>query len=147
MQQGRKMNPRGRPFPKGTSGNSKGIAITRADMPEDNHDWASHSADAFRYMAMAYKETVPDPPPKTVQWKFLHEATLDELWEAQDPRRDEVECPFRMSCGHRVLLSLVKQSSAAFCEFSRGRKWTTESTIFRSYGCSSSCSEPILLPR
>ena len=60
-------------------------AKTFKDKPR--HDWTSHSADAFRYMAMAYKEIVPQPPPKTVQWKFLHEATLDELWEAQDPPR------------------------------------------------------------
>jgi hypothetical protein len=38
-------------------------------------------------MAMAYEEIVAEPPPKTVQWKFLREATLDELWEAQDPPR------------------------------------------------------------
>jgi len=60
-------------------------AKTFKDKPR--HDWASHSADAFRYMAMGYKEIVPNPPPKAVQWKFLHEATLDELWEAQDPPR------------------------------------------------------------
>lgn len=29
---------------------------------EPRHDWASHSADAFRYLAMAYKEIVPEPP-------------------------------------------------------------------------------------
>lgn len=29
---------------------------------EPRHDWASHSADAFRYLAMAYKEIVPDAP-------------------------------------------------------------------------------------
>lgn len=29
---------------------------------EPRHDWASHSADAFRYLAMAYKEIVPAPP-------------------------------------------------------------------------------------
>lgn len=28
------------------------------------HDWASHSADAFRYLAMAYREIKPTPPPK-----------------------------------------------------------------------------------
>lgn len=28
---------------------------------EPRHDWASHSADAFRYLAMAYKEMVPEP--------------------------------------------------------------------------------------
>lgn len=29
---------------------------------EPRHDWASHSADAFRYLAMAYKEIVPEQP-------------------------------------------------------------------------------------
>jgi hypothetical protein len=29
---------------------------------EPRHDWASHSADAFRYLAMAYKEMVPEVP-------------------------------------------------------------------------------------
>lgn len=29
---------------------------------EPRHDWASHSADAFRYMAMAYKVISPEPP-------------------------------------------------------------------------------------
>ena len=39
-------------------------------------------------MAMAYKEIVPDTPPKAVEWKLLQEATLDELWEAQEtPKR------------------------------------------------------------
>ena len=28
-------------------------------------DWASHPADAFRYLCMAYKEIFPDPPPAT----------------------------------------------------------------------------------
>lgn len=28
---------------------------------EPRHDWASHSADAFRYLAMAYREIVPEP--------------------------------------------------------------------------------------
>jgi hypothetical protein len=61
-------------------------AKTFNDKPR--HDWTSHSADAFRYMAMAYKEIVPETPTKPVQWKLLQEATLDELWEAQDrPRR------------------------------------------------------------
>ena len=33
-------------------------------------------------MAKSNKEIVPEPPPTAVRWKFLHEVTLDELWEA-----------------------------------------------------------------
>jgi hypothetical protein len=46
------------------------------------HDWTSHSADAFRYMAMAYREIeapVVKPPPR-----FIEDVTLDELWDMQE---------------------------------------------------------------
>ncbi len=36
---------------------------------EPRHDWASHSADAFRYLAMAYKEMIPEtvrPPDRAM---------------------------------------------------------------------------------
>lgn len=52
---------------------------------EPRHDWTSHTADAFRYMAMAYREIVPDapkPPPR-----FLNELALEELWDIQDKRQ------------------------------------------------------------
>lgn len=46
------------------------------------HDWTSHSADAFRYMCMAYREIVPEP--EKPEPDFLQNATLDQLWELQE---------------------------------------------------------------
>lgn len=44
------------------------------------HDWTSHSADAFRMMAVAWRhEKQPEP---VVKGKTLQTMTLDELWEA-----------------------------------------------------------------
>jgi hypothetical protein len=51
------------------------------------HDWTSHRADAFRYLAMAYREIVPEAPkPKgrIIAVGALNEATLDDLWKAQE---------------------------------------------------------------
>jgi len=50
------------------------------------HDWASHPADAFRYLAMAFKEAEPaeEGPPKP---RFLQDATLEDLWDHQTGRR------------------------------------------------------------
>ena len=31
---------------------------------EPRHDWTSHTADAFRYMAMAWRELRPEKPPE-----------------------------------------------------------------------------------
>lgn len=46
------------------------------------HDWTSHTADAFRYLAMAWQmlagEKPPAPAPKTIQTM-----TLDDLWKQQ----------------------------------------------------------------
>jgi hypothetical protein len=50
------------------------------------HDWCSHPADAFRMLAVAYRQDERDkPPPKG---KTLQTITLDELWEyeIQQPR-------------------------------------------------------------
>lgn len=47
------------------------------------HNWTSHRADAFRYLAMAYREIVPAaPPPKsrTLAVGTLNEVTMDDLW-------------------------------------------------------------------
>jgi hypothetical protein len=49
---------------------------------EPRHDWTSHSADAFRYMCMAYKELEAEPPKRKPV--FLTDLTLDKLWEMQD---------------------------------------------------------------
>ena len=61
-------------------------AKTFKDRPR--HDWTSHSADAFRYMAMAYREVEAEPPVRKAPPVLLTELTLDELWDMQDsPRR------------------------------------------------------------
>jgi phage terminase large subunit len=51
------------------------------------HDWTSHSADAMRYMAIAWREE--RGADKVVPPKFFHEQTLDELWQTspQSSRR------------------------------------------------------------
>lgn len=64
----------------------------RAFKDTPKHDWCSHTADAFRYMAMAYREMKPEaaakprrilqvglnPPPNQV--------TLDDLWADNDKK-------------------------------------------------------------
>lgn len=67
----------------------------RADYDEVNkvlkaqprHDWASHGADAFRYLSMGWREmrapASEQPPPK-----FWHQQTVEELWK--DTRRGAV---------------------------------------------------------
>ena len=53
------------------------------------HDWASHSADAFRYLAMAYRELVPEPVKPTDRMLAvnaqggINQVTLDDLWAMQ----------------------------------------------------------------
>lgn len=47
------------------------------------HDWASHPADAFRYLAMGYREYVDAPTPQPQpQWRGLSELTMDEFMAA-----------------------------------------------------------------
>lgn len=66
----------------------------RADYDDDKrtfrdkplHDWTSHTADAFRYLAMAYRELKPPPEPKP-KGKTLQTMTLNDVWTAQ--RRHE----------------------------------------------------------
>lgn len=49
------------------------------DNPLDN--WAKHAADAFRYLAMAYRElTITQPPEKG---RTLETVTLNDLWDQQ----------------------------------------------------------------
>jgi hypothetical protein len=43
------------------------------------HDWTSHFSDAFRYMALAWREQRPEP--KVKKAKYWQEQTLNELWE------------------------------------------------------------------
>lgn len=44
---------------------------------EPLHNWASHGADAFRYLAMAYVEDNPSSQPKHI----FRPPTLEEVWE------------------------------------------------------------------
>lgn len=44
------------------------------------HDHSSHAADAFRYLAVAWREIKADPPPKP-EGRTIHQMTLNEAWE------------------------------------------------------------------
>ena len=45
------------------------------------HDWTSHTADAFRYLAMAWRELAPEPETKDVLKDLLRKPTFNELME------------------------------------------------------------------
>ena len=47
-------------------------------------DWATHPADAFRYLAMAWRELTPAEKPKP-PGRTIHEITLDEAWKYLKP--------------------------------------------------------------
>lgn len=60
---------------------------------EPKHDWASHSADAFRYLVMAYREIRPEP--LRPQDRILsvgdgNQVTLNDLWTMQPRRRARI---------------------------------------------------------
>lgn len=59
---------------------------TKAFKDNPRHDWTSHSADAFRYLCMAWRELVADPEPKDPIKELLKPKTWDEIW-----KRDEDE--------------------------------------------------------
>ncbi len=61
---------------------------TRAFKNEPKHDWTSHSADAFRYLCMAWRELVPDPKPKDPIAELLRPKTLDEHLKDYDGEQD-----------------------------------------------------------
>jgi hypothetical protein len=51
------------------------------------HDWCSHPADAFRMLAVAYRQEAKDQtPPKG---KTLQTITLDELWDYEMQHKEE----------------------------------------------------------
>jgi hypothetical protein len=51
------------------------------------HDWCSHPADAFRMLAVAYRQDKRDEPqPKG---KTLQTITLDELWDFETTHKEE----------------------------------------------------------
>ena len=43
------------------------------------HDWSSHTADAFRYAAMAWREIVPEPRPKDTMKELLKPKSLNDV--------------------------------------------------------------------
>jgi len=47
----------------------------KAFQDKPRHDWSSHSADAFRYLAMAWREMAPEkpPPPPKDSWSYAWE--------------------------------------------------------------------------
>jgi phage terminase large subunit len=51
----------------------------RTFRPTPLHNWASHGADSFRYLCMAWQELEEDEPVK--EPRFLADATLDEIWD------------------------------------------------------------------
>lgn len=52
------------------------------------HDWSSHPADAFRYLAVSYREV--KAPIQKEAGKTMQDITLDELWKAQKPMRARI---------------------------------------------------------
>jgi len=64
----------------------------RAFRDAPRHDWASHPADAFRYMAMAWREVAkPVEPAPHVQPKGIADMTWDQALKQLGPkRRDRV---------------------------------------------------------
>lgn len=66
---------------------------TRAFKDTPKHDWTSHTADAFRYLAMAYREIVPAPKPPEPRLLSAgpgNQVTLNDLWNAQPKRRTRI---------------------------------------------------------
>jgi len=71
-------------------GCSEGIKVLKAYRKEwcedmgrwrdrPRHDWASDGADAFRYLAAAYRDLAPPPEPKKPKQIEIKEQTMDEL--------------------------------------------------------------------
>jgi hypothetical protein len=61
------------------------------------HDWASHGADAFRYLAMAWREPMQaeDEKPDPIK-ELLKPKTLDQVWEEYTHERIDAGGPHRL---------------------------------------------------
>lgn len=57
--------------------------------PRPRHDWTSHAADAFRYLAMAWREIVPEQP-KSPEPKTLYDMTFDQVLQSTPTRSGRV---------------------------------------------------------
>ena len=54
------------------------------------HDWASHPADAWRYLSMAWKEHIERAqPPKPPDVKAINDYTVKEMWDFNKTKRRE----------------------------------------------------------
>jgi phage terminase large subunit len=61
---------------------------TKAFKDKPRHDWACHSADAFRYLCMAWREMTPQPPDKPKPaLRGAENMTVDELLAGTRPVR------------------------------------------------------------
>lgn len=62
-------------------------ALVFDDKPK--HDWTSHTADAFRYLAMAWRTLQPEQPPENAVARLLKPRTLNEMIAEADEMADE----------------------------------------------------------
>jgi hypothetical protein len=52
---------------------------TRAFKDTPKHDWTSHTADAFRYLAMAWRELAGDPVKKDPVAELIKPRTMSDI--------------------------------------------------------------------
>ncbi len=60
---------------------------TKAFKDNPRHDWATHSADAFRYLCMAYRTITPQPEKKKEPMRGAENMTVDEMLKMTAPVR------------------------------------------------------------
>jgi len=48
------------------------------------HNWASHAADSFRYLSIAYRNLKPKEPNPDWREELTKKPSLDEMWEIHD---------------------------------------------------------------
>jgi phage terminase large subunit len=64
---------------------------TRAFKDAPKHDWTSHTADAFRYLCMAWREQAkPDEKPEIPPVKAITDYKVEEMWKFDKRPRDRV---------------------------------------------------------
>jgi phage terminase large subunit len=64
---------------------------TRAFKDTPKHDWTSHTADAFRYVCMAWREQAkPDEKPDVSPVKAITDYKVEEMWKFNKRPRDRV---------------------------------------------------------
>jgi phage terminase large subunit len=64
---------------------------TRAFKDAPKHDWTSHTADAFRYLCMAWREQAkPEEKPEVPPVKAITDYKVEEMWKFDKRPRDRV---------------------------------------------------------